>query len=82
MVPQGADQFVNAERCEQAGVGIRLLPDQVNAGRVRERLVTLLSDGTYRRQAGRLQVEMASMPTPEEWVEPLRSLAATGTAAP
>jgi UDP:flavonoid glycosyltransferase YjiC (YdhE family) len=82
MIPQGADQFVNAERCEQAGVGVRLLPDQVSAGKVRERLVALLSEGTYGRQAGRLQAEMASVPTPEEWVEPLRDLAATGTAAP
>jgi UDP:flavonoid glycosyltransferase YjiC (YdhE family) len=80
LIPQGADQFVNAERCEQAGVGLRLLPDQVTAAAVRESLGSLLSSDAFHRQTRRLQAEMASMPTPEEWVEPLRRLAANGKA--
>jgi UDP:flavonoid glycosyltransferase YjiC (YdhE family) len=79
LIPQGADQFVNAERCEQAGVGARLLPDQVTAAAVRDALAAMLqTDSTYRRQARRVQEEMASMPTPEQWVEPLRALTRTG----
>jgi MGT family glycosyltransferase len=80
LIPQGADQFVNADRCERAGVGLRLLPDQVTAAAVTDGVGALLVGDTYGRQARRLQAEMASMPTPEEWVEPLRRVAASASA--
>jgi UDP-N-acetylglucosamine transferase subunit ALG13 len=80
LIPQGADQFVNADRCEQVGVGLRLLPDQVTAAAVTDGVGALLVGDTYGRQARRVQAEMASMPTPEEWVEPLRRVAASASA--
>jgi UDP:flavonoid glycosyltransferase YjiC (YdhE family) len=81
LIPQGADQFVNAERCQQAGVGLRLLPDEVTVAAVREGLGALLPvDSAYRRHARQLQEEVESMPTPQQWVEPLRILADKGSA--
>ena len=35
-IPQGADQFRNAERCRTAGVGSALWPHEVSAGAVRQ----------------------------------------------
>lgn len=80
LVPQGADQFVNAERCVQAGVGRRLLPEEVGPEAVRMSVDDLLGDGRYGRATARLQSEVAAMAPPSEWVGPLRALAA-GTAA-
>jgi UDP:flavonoid glycosyltransferase YjiC (YdhE family) len=74
LIPQGADQFVNADRCLEAGVGSRLLPDQVSPDAVRSSLNALLGDDGYRRAAARLQAEIERMPSPEEWIGPLHSL--------
>jgi UDP:flavonoid glycosyltransferase YjiC (YdhE family) len=73
LIPQGADQFVNAERCEQAGVATRLLPEQVTADAVRARVVALLAaDSPFGRDATRLQAEVMAMPLPEACAARLR----------
>jgi UDP:flavonoid glycosyltransferase YjiC (YdhE family) len=78
LIPQGADQFANAERCEQAGVATRLLPEQVSAAAVRDHVVALLADdGRYRLRAMQLQLEVTSMPAPEHWAARLRDLASS-----
>ncbi len=47
-VPQGADQFMNAGRIVEAGLGLRILPDELDPDVVRTRLSTLLDDRTVR----------------------------------
>ena len=75
LIPQGADQFVNADRCEQSGVGACLLPGEVSPAAVRSSVDALVRDDRYRRAAVRLQTEIASMPSPQQWIGPLHALA-------
>lgn len=58
MVPQGADQYINADRCEQAQLGRTLLPPEVTADAVRMALKEVLEESSYRDNARRVQSEM------------------------
>jgi UDP:flavonoid glycosyltransferase YjiC (YdhE family) len=81
VIPQGADQFVNAQRCVDAGLGRQLLPGEVTADAVREQVVLLLSpDADARYRAGRVADEIAATPGPDAWVGRLRTMA--GDASP
>jgi hypothetical protein len=64
LVPKGADQFDNAERCAQAGAAIVLPPPEVSAGAVRDALTRLLDEPEFRIGAERLAAEIAAMPSP------------------
>jgi UDP:flavonoid glycosyltransferase YjiC (YdhE family) len=77
VLPQGANQYWNAERCAALGVGIRLLPDEVSPESVRRAVTELLSRPAYRAQAGRLAAEIDAMPAPSEVVTVLEALAAS-----
>ncbi|MDQ6728475.1 MAG: glycosyltransferase [Actinomycetota bacterium] len=78
LIPQGGDQFENAQRCEQAGVALCLMPEDVTADAVRDSIATLLgSDSPYARAAVSLRAEMSTMPTPKEWVPRLHALASS-----
>jgi UDP:flavonoid glycosyltransferase YjiC (YdhE family) len=64
MLPQGADQFINTERCEAAGLGRGLLPGSVTPAAVRAALHEVLGEPSIRENARRVQAEMlASMST-------------------
>ena len=79
VIPQGADQFVNAELCSEAGAARTLQPDQVSPESVRDAVRAVLADeGGIRRAARRLAGEMAAMAKPEEWVPRLHQLAEGG----
>jgi MGT family glycosyltransferase len=65
-IPQGADQFLNAERVVETGVGLRLMPDEVEPGAVRDAVQTLLDDDRYPDAVRVHQASMESMPTPDE----------------
>ncbi|MGH9279631.1 MAG: glycosyltransferase [Acidimicrobiales bacterium] len=65
LLPQGANQFWNAERCAELGVGIRLLPGNVDALAVRASMQRLLSEPAYHAAAADLAEEIADMPPPE-----------------
>jgi len=75
VLPQGANQFHNAEACLNAGVGRRLLPAEVNPEAVRRDVRALLDDAGLRDAARRVQCELAAMPGPERGVELLERLA-------
>ncbi|MEC3982695.1 glycosyltransferase [Amycolatopsis sp. H20-H5] len=75
VLPQGADQFTNAEAVFEAGVGDRLLGEAVTGEAVREYARRLLVDETVRGAAGRLAAEVAGMPSPGEVVELLPGFA-------
>lgn len=76
VLPQGADQFVNAETVETANAGRALSGDQVTADAVEERAKTLLDDARVREVAARTRHEIAAMPAPSEAVRRLEEFAA------
>jgi UDP:flavonoid glycosyltransferase YjiC (YdhE family) len=76
LLPQGANQFHNAEACVAAGVARRLLPADVTPEAVRREVDGVLHDAALRDAAGRVQRELAAMPGPERGVELIERLAA------
>ncbi|MFL5911732.1 MAG: glycosyltransferase [Gaiellaceae bacterium] len=65
-VPQGADQFLNAAAVASAGAGISLMPDQVQPEDVRQGVVRLLDEASFREAAGRVRRSISSMPSPND----------------
>jgi UDP:flavonoid glycosyltransferase YjiC (YdhE family) len=76
-LPQGADQFRNAERCRSAGAGRALWPNEVSAAAVRRDVRALLDESGYREAARRIQEEIAAMPAPSAVVSVLEKLVAS-----
>ncbi len=68
LLPQGADQYINAARCEAAGLGRRLMPVASTAEAVRSALRAVLDDATYGDNARRVQTDMATAMSSEEAV--------------
>ncbi|MEV0127819.1 glycosyltransferase [Dactylosporangium sp. NPDC050688] len=68
LLPQGADQFANAEAVTAAGAGLRLAPDQVTADAVTAQVSALLAvRGNDHRDAARaIAGEIARMPSPAD----------------
>jgi MGT family glycosyltransferase len=80
-IPQGADQFMNAERIAQVGVGLRLLPSELTPTAVRDSARQLIDDRRFADVARAEQMAIREMPTPGSIVPMLEALV-TGTAAP
>jgi UDP:flavonoid glycosyltransferase YjiC (YdhE family) len=74
VLPQGGNQFHNADACVGAGVGRRLLPGEVSAESIRRDVTALLEEPTYRESARRVAAEIEAMPGPEEGVRLLELL--------
>ncbi|HEY0698474.1 MAG TPA: glycosyltransferase [Micromonospora sp.] len=73
-LPQGADQFANAEAVVAAGAGLRLLPDELSVDAVAEHAWKLCpgrGDAGHRDAAGAIAEEIARMPAPDEVVRQL-----------
>ncbi len=70
-IPQGADQFLNAGRVVDTGVGLRLMPDEVTPKAVRDAVRELLDDSRYLDAARVHQASIGSMPSPDEVVRVL-----------
>ncbi|MGV1009576.1 MAG: glycosyltransferase [Dermatophilaceae bacterium] len=66
ILPQGADQFRNAESVQAAGVGRAIRTDAMAPGAVGEAVAALLDACPERDAAARLRVEIARMPSPHE----------------
>jgi MGT family glycosyltransferase len=67
VLPQGADQFANADALVAAGAAVRLLPAEVSPSAVAERVQSLLARGSAHRDAARtIAEEIARMPSPAE----------------
>lgn len=75
ILPQGADQFHNAELIATAGVGRALTNDRQDGGAITTAVAALLAGGPERDRAGELRAEMAAMPAPEQVVPELVALA-------
>jgi UDP:flavonoid glycosyltransferase YjiC (YdhE family) len=69
ILPQGADQFANAEALTSAGAGLRLLPDELSVSAIAEHTRMLLphqGHPGYRDAARAIAEEIARMPSPDE----------------
>lgn len=73
-LPQGADQFLNAAAVVSAGAGLSLLPGEGTADAVRDAVVLLLNDVSFRDQADRVSASIASMPSPDDVAAMLEAL--------
>jgi hypothetical protein len=73
-IPQGADQYLNAEVCARRGVGRTLLAEQVTPEAVRAEVGRLLDEPGYRAAALEVAAEIAGMPAADEVVPLLESL--------
>lgn len=74
-IPQGADQFLNADQIVETGIGRRLLPAELSAEAVREAVRAIVDDGRYVDAVRSQQAAIATMPAPEEVVTVLEALA-------
>ena len=63
VLPQGSDQFANAEALVAAGAALRLLPDELSADAVTEQARKLPA---HREAARAIAEEIAGMPSPDE----------------
>jgi MGT family glycosyltransferase len=74
LLPQGADQYSNAERIVTAGAGRQLLRDDLSVDAVRESVHALLDNARYRRSAERIQTEIHEMPDARDAVRRIEAL--------
>jgi UDP:flavonoid glycosyltransferase YjiC (YdhE family) len=75
LLPQGADQFLNAEILKTAGVAQALVNNQQQPGAINEAAHGLLSDCPERQAAAGVRDEIAAMPPPRDVVPVLVELA-------
>jgi UDP:flavonoid glycosyltransferase YjiC (YdhE family) len=66
LVPQGADQFVQAERACAAGAALQLLPKAATPEAVAGAVRTVLAESSFRDGAGKIADQVAAMPSPDE----------------
>ncbi|MFI6232854.1 glycosyltransferase [Micromonospora sp. NPDC050784] len=73
VVPQGADQFIQADRVAASGAGLALMPGQAGPAAIAAALRRLLDEPTFTEAARRIGAEVATMPSPDEVAERLRA---------
>jgi UDP:flavonoid glycosyltransferase YjiC (YdhE family) len=73
VIPQGADNFINAEMVERAGVAEVLHPGEVRAERVRDAVRQILREPSYALAGRKVADEIAAMATPDEVANDLRA---------
>jgi UDP:flavonoid glycosyltransferase YjiC (YdhE family) len=66
LLPQGANQFENAWRCERIGVAAALFPEQATADAITDALDAVLGEPGYREAANRVQGEIDEMHSADE----------------
>ena len=74
LLPLGADQPANAQRCEALGVGRMLDPVTSSAEQVAAAVGAILGAPSYRRAALRLRAEALALPGPAELADQLAAL--------
>ena len=75
LLPLGADQLHNAQRCTALGVGLALDAVRATPDQIRTAVETVLAEPAYRRQAQRLSAENALLPDESEAVRLMEELA-------
>ncbi|MEV4508790.1 glycosyltransferase [Dactylosporangium sp. NPDC049525] len=62
VLPQGGDQFMNAEAIEQAGAGLALHPAEVTGSAIADRVTRLLEEPSFTTAAATVRAELVAMP--------------------
>jgi UDP:flavonoid glycosyltransferase YjiC (YdhE family) len=62
VLPQGADQFANAEACARSGAGVVLMPDHASADDIATQALQVLGEPAFRAAAQRVGAEIERMP--------------------
>lgn len=75
-LPQGADQFLNADAVVEAGAGLSLQGTDVTAAAVRDAVLELLRSSSYRAVAQSLAKEIAGMPSADDVAAALEAVVA------
>jgi UDP:flavonoid glycosyltransferase YjiC (YdhE family) len=75
LIPMGADQPLNAARCQELGLARVLDPITATPDSVRVAVVDLLHDPAYQQAAEKMQAEFATLPGPAHAVRLLERLA-------
>jgi UDP:flavonoid glycosyltransferase YjiC (YdhE family) len=65
-LPQGADQFLNAEACHKSGAGLVLEPAEASRDAIAAAVARLLDDASFRARANTVAAEIEAMPGPDE----------------
>ncbi len=76
LLPMGADQTHNGERCRQLGVGVVLDPVAASSADIADAVTGVLADGPMQERAGRLAAEAAALPDAAAAVALLEALVA------
>jgi UDP:flavonoid glycosyltransferase YjiC (YdhE family) len=63
ILPQGADQFMNAAACQNARVALTLTPDEFSAHAVAAAARRLITEPEFNAAASRIRAEINAMPT-------------------
>ena len=71
LLPLGADQSLNADRCRELGCGVVLRADQVSTEQIAKAVDEVLTDQSLRDAARRLQGQLARLPGAAEVVQDL-----------
>lgn len=74
VIPLGADQPMNAERCAALGIGRVVIDTDVTPDSIRAAAEAVLSDAFYRAQAEQLRDEISALPGPDVAVPLLERL--------
>ena len=74
VIPLGADQSLNAGRCEQLGVGVALNAVRATPESVGDAVAAVLLAPSYRTAAERIRGEIAGLPGPDAAVPLLEQL--------
>jgi UDP:flavonoid glycosyltransferase YjiC (YdhE family) len=75
LLPLGADQPLNADRCEALGVARVLDPITADSDNVHETVIAVLHGHAYRNVARQLEEEISRLPTAADavtWIETIR----------
>jgi UDP:flavonoid glycosyltransferase YjiC (YdhE family) len=78
LLPVGADQPDNADRCAAAGVGIVVGPEGRDATSVRAALEHVLGSASFSESTRRVRLEIAGMPEPAAVLRDLERIADSG----
>jgi UDP:flavonoid glycosyltransferase YjiC (YdhE family) len=65
LLPQAADQFLNAQAGEQGGVALAVPRAELSVEKVRAALERVIGDGAFRATAERVRSEIGAMAAPE-----------------
>jgi UDP:flavonoid glycosyltransferase YjiC (YdhE family) len=74
VIPQGADQWSNAEQIVTAGAGQRLLRHELSVVAVRDCVTELLTDPSYRLAASNIKQQIGAMPSATDAIASLEAL--------